>query len=405
MFASVIKQGARTRLRPTVVAMAVLLGASAGVVLTASPGHAAVTCHTTGVVTDLGDSGGPNQLRAELAAACPGGAVRVMPGTIVLQQGQLNLGEDVIVSGLGTVIDGNGRSRVFNIYNRANVTLKDLTVTHGTADAGGGILNTGALTLVHTTVMSNLAVGNPTGSVGGGISQTGIAGGPVSLRLSDGSIVLGNAAAVAGGGIANTACGGNASVTIDESSVTGNAVTNPTGTFGSVGGGILNTTFTDAPVCSGGGVASVVLDDGASVDHNSAPTAAGGIINNTSGPGAATVTLNDGSGIRDNTAGVGGGVLNTTNFPSAPTTAVVRLSDDSTVSNNTASQVGGGILNSAVGATGSTTKVALQDASTVTMNTAPFGGGGIWTTQPAVVTGAAGRVTGNVVNDCGPAAC
>jgi nitrous oxidase accessory protein NosD len=47
----------------------------------------------------------------------------------------------------GTILDGDGSSRVISVTNGVTVSLLSLTVQNGLADDGGGIFNRGNLTL------------------------------------------------------------------------------------------------------------------------------------------------------------------------------------------------------------------------------------------------------------------
>ena len=70
----------------------------------------------------------------------------------------------------GMTIDGDGKSRVFNAVagtKSAPVKLISLTVTGGRSTSGGGILNSGSLTVTDTAMFGNSA------EIGGGICNTG----------------------------------------------------------------------------------------------------------------------------------------------------------------------------------------------------------------------------------------
>ena len=94
-------------------------------------------------------------------------------------------------------LSGNNASRVFEITARTVAQIDGLTFTGGKtegasfpANSGGGILNSGTLTLVDCTVSGNTA----TVANGGGILNLG------SMALT-GSSVWGNTAASEGGGV------------------------------------------------------------------------------------------------------------------------------------------------------------------------------------------------------------
>jgi len=69
-----------------------------------------------------------------------------------------------------TIIDGNQQDRVMHIPAPAEVTLANLTVQHGRAEFGGGVNNTGTLTMTDSMVCDNAALNG-----GGGIWNTGTA--------------------------------------------------------------------------------------------------------------------------------------------------------------------------------------------------------------------------------------
>ncbi|HEX3722949.1 MAG TPA: hypothetical protein VHV31_09170, partial [Nitrolancea sp.] len=100
-------------------------------------------------------------------------------------------------------LDGGEQGTVLTIVQGVTVTIKRLTITGGTADTGGGIVNSGTLILNDSIVSGNTAQ-----SSGGGIENSG------TVTLNGSSAVTGNRAASGnctesascfgvGGGIAN----------------------------------------------------------------------------------------------------------------------------------------------------------------------------------------------------------
>jgi parallel beta-helix repeat protein len=180
-------------------------------------------------------------------------SVNVPPGTYALQQGPLVVATDTIV-GAGarsTTIRATPQNRVITINGEARAAISGVTITGGTPTAsaalqGGGILigNSAILVLVDSAVVGNTA------NVGGGIMVTG------ALSMAR-STVSGNVASTgAGGGIAIT--NGDAAQ-LTNSTVSGNrAETTRTG----LGGGIIsagtltlaNVTVANNRANSGGGV-------------------------------------------------------------------------------------------------------------------------------------------------------
>src|SRR6185503_10314571 len=93
-------------------------------------------------------------------------------GTIALTNGGLMLSADVELNGPGApllTISGNDSHRVFNI-TQGTILVSGLSIAHGLAYDGGGILNAGTLKLQNCSVVSNIAEGLPGG---GGIGNYG----------------------------------------------------------------------------------------------------------------------------------------------------------------------------------------------------------------------------------------
>ena len=115
-------------------------------------------------------------------------------GTLALGLGELVVGSDVTIAGLGAddlTISGANSSRIFNVSSGVNVTISDLTLTDGNAASanGGAILSSGDLNL------DQVVVSNSTAYTGGGIYLT-----TGSFTMQDSSI-LDNTASFAGGGL------------------------------------------------------------------------------------------------------------------------------------------------------------------------------------------------------------
>ncbi len=120
-------------------------------------------------------------------------SVFATPQTITLNAGQLELSSgSVAITGpaAGVTISGGGLSRVFQIDNGVAATITGLTITGGsTSGNGGGILNYGALAITDSTLTAN------SGGYGGAILTSG-----GSLNVAD-CTIAGNTASVSGGGI------------------------------------------------------------------------------------------------------------------------------------------------------------------------------------------------------------
>ena len=196
-------------------------------------------------------------LRAAIEQAASGDTVSIPAGTYTLTLGSLSIFKSLTLAGArpeDTIIQastvnpvetpndpGVANFRVLSVGG-GNITISGVTIRHGNASPsnGGGIRNSGTLTLTNSTVSDNAA-----GSVSGGIDNLG------TLTLAS-STVSGNTAPDGGGGIWN-----QGTLTLTNSTVSGNT----TGQGGGIGrgGGI------------GNGGATVILTN-TIVSGNSAPT-------------------------------------------------------------------------------------------------------------------------------------
>lgn len=152
--------------------------------------------------------------------------------------GDLDIIASLTLTGTGartTIIDGNDLDTVFAILG-ATTTLSDLSIENGASGElmevyllGGGIYNTGTLTLRNSNVRGNFA--GPYNGKGGGIYNSGALT-LINSTVSDNTAGGGHFSNVAGGGIYNS---GEARIT--NSTISGNrasSVAYP------VGGGIYN---------------------------------------------------------------------------------------------------------------------------------------------------------------------
>ncbi|MGD1716895.1 DUF4347 domain-containing protein [Dapis sp. BLCC M172] len=226
------------------------------------------------------------------------------------------------------VVDAGGETgigdRVFHVLSDAALQLENVEVTGGfvTNGSGGGISNSGSLTMNNSTVSGNLEDFLSDG--GGGIHNTGTAN-ITNSTVSDNS-------AFYGGGIYNTG-----TANISDSTISGNF-------SNTAGGGILNRY-------------GIVTISNSNISGNSADFDGGGIQN------SGTANISD-SSISDNSAGVGGGASNFLGTISIT---------NSTISGNSASN-GGGIGNYS-GGFESDSGIANISNSTISNNSADTGGG------------------------------
>ena len=191
--------------------------------------------------------------------------------TIRLTAGQLDLSD---TSGLltfdgpaaGLTIDAGGKSGVFLVEPGVTAALSGLTLTGGSALAGGGLENFGTITLTDCTIS-----GNSASIFGGGLFNFG------TVTLTD-CTISGNSTSADGGGVFNDGTARRRSSTA-RSTATDNG-----------GGGVFNdgstATLTDCTISGnstdfGGGVFSqgtVTLTD-CTISGNSANLGGGGVYN------------------------------------------------------------------------------------------------------------------------------
>ena len=279
------------------------------------------------------------------------------------------------------------------------MTVDGTTIDNNTANGdaadngGGGIFNNGGTLIVQNgAIISNNDTGGAAGS-GGGIQN--VDGGSVSV--SDSSIT-GNVSNRAGGGIED-----NSSVAVGTITLLNVILdNNSTGSAPGNGGGLHmtgpgNSTITGGTVngntatLEGGGLwngSGTMTIDGTTIDNNTASGDAadqgGGGIFNAGGTlivqNSTTISNND----ADGAAGSGGGILNDMG------TLTVT---DSQLSGNTSVRAGGGIEeNSTMGGLLTLTNVTLSGNST---GGAPGNGGGLHITGPGDSNITGGMVTGN----------
>ena len=372
--------------------------------------HVTVTPCPVLTVTSTADSG-PGTLRQAIVDVCEGGTIDFAftePTTITLTSGQLTIDKPLTIAGPGVdilTISGNDAFRVMKVT--AETRLSGLTLAHGYifSEDGGGIYNSGNLTLANCAITDNWTNRN-----GGGIYSSGVltidnctlsnnasnhpAGGIYNmgtLTMSD-STVTGNIAAWDGGGMINWG-----TATINRSSFTQNQ-------SGDDGGGILNyglLTLADSLISAN------TANDGGGLDNTSYGTAIithcvfiantatsydgnGGAIYNSGG----SLTL-DQSTLSANSADDGGGLYNA--YDGSVSIAL------STFTNNTAEYYGGGayasngtvsIVNSVFyqnSAKSGGGLYALYGSATITnttfsANAAEYEGGGVYTAKEASIT-------------------
>ena len=252
-----------------------------------------------------------------------------LTGTITLQATLPAITKSYNIDGSGLTVSGNNSYGLFTVGGGVTSSISGLTIEYGSAEYGGGVFNSGTLTLAN----DNIAYNDPVN--GGGIANRGV------LNLKPGDTVHDNTATALGGGIYNS---GGGVVNMSGAEVYKNKALN--------GGGIFN---------AGGGGATVNIKNGSVIDYNTATIRGGGIYNS-----KALVSMKGGS-IYDSisaTGGAGGGGIFTVS-------GTLLLSDVHLWANFAKSGNGGGI-NQAGG------RVTIS-SGTINSNYASNGqGGGIY---------------------------
>ena len=304
--------------------------------------------------------------------------------TITLTSGELLIRKNLTFIGPGAsqlTVSGNNLSRVFEVTKVAAVALSGLTISNGLVQSisssgwGGGIANHGALTVSGCTVSGNSATN------GGGIWND-VNG---TLAVNGSSTVSYNTASKSdGGGIYNTGtltvnnctvsfntCNNSGGGIENEGTLTVSNCTLSNNTASAQGGGVRNSgtlTVSGSTLSgnTGGYGGGGVFNSGALAVSNSAlsgNTAVAGRGGGIWDDGTASVT---GCTLSGNSAGTGGGGGGGGIF--VDTYAMLTVSG-STLSNNTTPHHGGAIWVHAGGT------LTVKNSSSITGNTAPLGFG------------------------------
>lgn len=262
------------------------------------------TFATTVSVTGSGDSGA-GTLRQALVDANNGDTIAFnlnLPATISLTSGELLIDKDVTIRGPGTQLLTVARAqnashfRIFHITPGHTVTIEGLTITNGYINfgfvSGGGIYNDHS----DLTVNKCIVTGNSAHSQGG----------------------------YSGGGIGNNAgFSGAASLTINDSIITENNVTD--GITFNIGGGIFNFAL-------GGGTGTVTINN--STISNNRAVQGGGLFTDGTNSGHSNITINN-STFSNNSATFNGGAIVTAGEENGQASLVIT---NSTFSGNSVDQ-------------------------------------------------------------------
>lgn len=168
--------------------------------------------------------------------------------------GDLDILSNITVVGAGAdrttvragLFPSSGIDRVFQVLEGATLNLSGVTIRNGRAVFGGGISSNGTLNIARSVITENTAISN----IAGGIDSRNVGSG-ASLTLID-STVSGNSSPVDGGGIWNSG-----SLTIVNSTISGNVA-------GENGGGV----FSIASSPSGLIRSSTIVNNVADNDNN-----------------------------------------------------------------------------------------------------------------------------------------
>jgi Dockerin type I domain len=359
---------------------------------------------STDIVTTLNDSGA-GSLRQTIAGAASGDTIQfassLSGGTIVLTTGELTIGQNLTITGLGASnlsISGNIASTIFAISAAATVSISSLTLTDGNAGVGigGGIYNDGSLTLTNCTLSADSATVTVATGLGFNGADAGDGGGifndAAGTLVLNGTTITSSRADV-GGAIYNN--GGHVTLTNSELF---NSSAEQGGGLLNTGGGVVNITGStitqdNALEEAGGGICnenSTLTITSSTVTSNVAATYGGGIANLADG----TLTVNS-TMLQSNTADqYGGGIFNFTG-------ATVTINNNSTILSNNAvglsgAGFGGGLFNYE--------GTANISGSSFNGNTTTFVGSGLADFAGTVnITGATFVNNGNTSNQAGGA--
>ncbi len=330
--------------------------------------------------------------------------VTLPAGNYLLSEGELTISDDFLLTGAGaatTIIDGQSTSRVFNITDlttdEINLTLQGLTVQNGFIDGyGGGIYNYEILVIEQCALINNAAV------YGGGMFSG--SGGLVTIQDSQ---ISGNAVTEDGGGIRNdahmtlintlvaenSAVGSGGGIyasnwlTLVDSTVSGNSAYMGAGVYNDDELTATDSFFLDNQASyRGGGVYNdygyYPTFTGTTFQGNGATSLGGGLYNyNTIG-----VSISN-THILSNTASTGGGIYNTG--------SEVRLVE-STLAYNVATSGGGALANS------SESNMVVEN-STFHDNVTGSSGGVLYNSGSAIIEFYNSTLSGNKANNHGGA--
>jgi hypothetical protein len=174
-----------------------------------------------------------------------------LAGTISLASQLPTIGNSVTIDGPGAnviTVNGGGHGSVVTVAG-FNVLIENLTISGGNSGLGGGIFNSGGLSVANCVIS-----GNSANAGGGGIYSEGFVGGLDGLMITD-STISGNSTSGMGGGIDNN----SGKVTVVNSTLSGNTAQNGGAVYG-----LGSLIFTDSTISANSGLGSGALVVGGS---------------------------------------------------------------------------------------------------------------------------------------------
>jgi fibronectin-binding autotransporter adhesin len=353
---------------------------------------------TLTVVSNL-DNGSAGTLRAEIAQASSGDTI-VFASSVhnITLSSQLVVSKNLSIQGPGAnrlTISGNNSSRIFDVNGSAYVQISGVTLTQGRetvsveGDGGGAILNETGSTLVlsNVSVVNNQAVAAAYGVdvLGGGVLNTG------SITIKN---CVFDSNSCTGGGGSGTFAGGSA----------GGGVDNEDGTLT-----VTGSTFTGNEVFS-----AAVQSGGYNYATGGGLMSEAGVIPNDTNAATATIsnsTFTNNMATGGNSVdGEAGGLCNQSAIGTNPQLATMTINNSTFASNQAvggpdgvgsaySGAIGGGILNAGV---------ITINGSTIENNQAKGGQGSVPSVggfaNPATGAGQAGGISNDTgvmtINNC-----
>jgi len=317
-----------------------------------------------------------------------------LSGTIKLTGGDLVFasGKTLTIMGPGAnqlTISGGNTSDIIHVTKKAMISISGLSFKNGKTFNNAFLLNEGTLTISSSIISDNKTTSASTSTIeafGGGIDNSG------TLTVTNNTIISNNSvsgtALNEGGGIYNSG-----KLTLVNSTVSHNEATGSGGDSLGVGGGIFNYSTGTINVTS-----SVISDNKASSSPGPNLNAGGGIENEVGGTLTVTDSTFSGNLVTGNPLAYGGGISNngkltvthstflnntanssgTSGFGGGINNGGTVMVTDSTFSGNLASgkqgSSGGGIRNEVKGKL-SVTESAFSNNSASSSDSLGFGGG------------------------------